>query len=178
MKIKYRKIDEFKSAQSKQDMANYVSSTVEAGNSGFNPYKPNDWDDTFWTVDSGNDWKIKFIDDSTMEVIHRYHNKEAIFGLATWVAYRTGGKLIDISHVGLNQIHNEKLILDAILDVNWINISVGTQCLASNNINELEVDAIFDFMSINNDAYYPFNVGIDKEFRYCIPLNIFKNLEL
>lgn len=69
------------------------------------PYKPNDWDDSFWTIDSGNDWKIKFYseDKSIFEIIHRYQindNRteyssvnEAVKSLAGLLAYRLSGKV-------------------------------------------------------------------------------------
>lgn len=61
----------------------------------FKPYKPNEHDDSFWTVDAGNDWKIKFYDDKPkeVEIIHRYNNQEAITALSTWIAYRTSGRV-------------------------------------------------------------------------------------
>lgn len=74
------------------------------GNVGI-PYKPNDWDDSFWTIDAGNDWKIKFYseDNSIFEIIHRYQindNRteyssvnEAVKSLAGLLAYRLSGKV-------------------------------------------------------------------------------------
>lgn len=71
------------------------------------PYKPNEWDDSFWTVDAGNDWKIKFFDNDehAFEVIHRYqiHDKnnteyssvnEGVKSLAGLLAYRLSGKVV------------------------------------------------------------------------------------
>ncbi len=71
------------------------------------PYKPNEWDDSFWTVDAGNDWKVKFYEDdnTVFEVIHRYqiHDKtrteyssvnEGVKSLAGLLAYRLNAKVI------------------------------------------------------------------------------------
>lgn len=66
------------------------------------PYKPNEWDDSFWTIDSGNDWKIKFHDEQSFEVIHRYQINdktrtdyssvnEAVKSLAGLLAYKLNG---------------------------------------------------------------------------------------
>lgn len=67
------------------------------------PYKPNELNDSFWTIDSGNDWKIKFYkeDNSIFEIIHHYQindNKteyssvnEAVKSLAGLLAYRLNG---------------------------------------------------------------------------------------
>jgi hypothetical protein len=52
------------------------------------PYKPNEHDDCYWTLDHGNDWKVKFdLEDNSIEIIHRYKNENATKGLTLWVAY-------------------------------------------------------------------------------------------
>lgn len=93
MIIEYKKGAEL----DRKDMAEFVSNCMGDDNRhGFEPYMPNEGDDTFWTVDMGNDWKVKFFDDNlrVMEIYHRYHVKEAIEALATWVAYKTGGEVL------------------------------------------------------------------------------------
>lgn len=62
--------------------------------SDFQPYRPNDADWDFWTVDQGNDWKLKFLADNAVQVRHRYSNGEAMTSLAGWLAYRTGGEVV------------------------------------------------------------------------------------
>lgn len=39
------------------------------------PYQPNDGDNSYWTLDPGNNWKVKFYDEEPkkFEVIHRYN---------------------------------------------------------------------------------------------------------
>lgn len=66
-----------------------------SNNRGFEPYKPNEQDDSLWTLDQGNDWKVKFHDKRKMEVIHRYHNESATKALSLWIAYRTGGIILN-----------------------------------------------------------------------------------
>ena len=71
------------------------------------PYMPNEGKTSFWTIDQGNDWKIKFGDEFTasFEVIHRYqlHDvdrrgeynavNEAVKSLAGLLAYRLRGSV-------------------------------------------------------------------------------------
>jgi hypothetical protein len=63
------------------------------------PYRPNGRDDTYWTVDSGNDWKIKFDEQEigTFELIFRYSDKEGKLteSLARWIAYKLGGNFLE-----------------------------------------------------------------------------------
>ena len=42
------------------------------------PYMPNDNDDSFWTIDMGNDWKIGFNDEdaSIFYIMYRYGHHE------------------------------------------------------------------------------------------------------
>jgi hypothetical protein len=57
-------------------IADLASSIISANwwqGRSFEPYMPNDGDTTFWTLDYGNDWKLKFTDDHhTFEVLHCY----------------------------------------------------------------------------------------------------------
>lgn len=71
------------------------------------PYMPNEGKTSFWTLDQGNDWKIKFSDEFTanFEIIHRYqlHDvdrrgeynavNEAVKSLAGLLAYRLRGSV-------------------------------------------------------------------------------------
>lgn len=70
----------------------------------FPPYTPNESDDSVWTLDAGNDWKMLFIDD-TFELRHRYQINdraraheysavnEGVKSLAGWLAYRLDGRV-------------------------------------------------------------------------------------
>ena len=77
------------------DMAMFVGSCM-GDTSDFKPYMPNEGDDTFWTVDSGNNWKIKFFPEEPchLEIIHRYNANDGIAALAAWVVYLTSGKIL------------------------------------------------------------------------------------
>ena len=57
----------------------------------FKPYMPNEGDDSFWTVDSANDWKVQFYTENRMKIWHRYSDRAAEHALEKWIAYRTGG---------------------------------------------------------------------------------------
>lgn len=64
--------------------------------SGFEPYKPNINDDSFWTIDANNDWKVKFNGDAEFELIYRYEIRcDANDGrekpshlLSKWIAWK------------------------------------------------------------------------------------------
>lgn len=78
---------------SRELIAQIVSHCMGDILTGFKPYKPNEQDSTFWTVDRANNWKIKFSSEhpTQMEIVHRYNNLTAIRALATWVAYQIDG---------------------------------------------------------------------------------------
>ena len=86
------------SSKSRFDMARYVSGAICAGqaNPDHIPYKPMEHDDSFWTVDEGNDWKVRFFHDEpdTFAIVHRYDNQQAIAALAGWLAYRLDGIIV------------------------------------------------------------------------------------
>lgn len=59
---------------------------------GFVPYKPNKNDDSFWTIDGNNNWKVKFYSDEIFELIYRYDggyfcDEKPSFLLSKWVAF-------------------------------------------------------------------------------------------
>jgi hypothetical protein len=63
---------------------------------GFDPYKPNENDDSFWTIDSNNDWKVKFHSDTEFELVYRYETRYDINNLdekpshllSKWIAWK------------------------------------------------------------------------------------------
>lgn len=84
---------EFDSEEKRADFAKYVANLMCNDKKSSCPYMP-DNKSTFWTVDDGNDWKIKFSDNpNQVEIIHRYNNPDALKALATWIAYRTCGEV-------------------------------------------------------------------------------------
>ena len=56
----------------------YLSGIIEGGREEypFKPYCPNAPDDTFWTLDSANDWKLAFNEDAydTFRIFYRYNS--------------------------------------------------------------------------------------------------------
>ncbi len=86
----------------RKQMAQLIAATIERGthNEDHIPYEGNRGDDSFWHVDSGNDWYVRFDESGTsMEIRHRYHNKPATEAISTWIAYRTGGCTVDADGV-------------------------------------------------------------------------------
>lgn len=77
----------------RQAIAECVAGTVDAGKVEGIPYKPNEHDDTYWTVDDGNNWRVRFnpAEPDSLEIIHRYDHKGALTALCGWLAYRLGG---------------------------------------------------------------------------------------
>ncbi len=89
----------FATPESRVEWANLLSLVVEGRriDESFSPYKPNVNDDTYWTVDRGNDWKVSFPSNSRQFVIrYRYNNptadKEA--ALAGWLSARFGCEIL------------------------------------------------------------------------------------
>jgi len=83
----------YNTAANRKHLAEFLSATIEGDSSrGFSPYKPNEKDDTFWTLDSGNDWKVKFYPESPniFEIIYRYQCPANQFeeALAGWLKVR------------------------------------------------------------------------------------------
>lgn len=80
----------YETSVKKENLAKFLAGTIEGGNQ-FSPYKPNENDDTFWTIDSANDWKVKFFLETpnVFEIIYRYQNsrkyEEALCG---WLMIR------------------------------------------------------------------------------------------
>ena len=54
------------------------------------PYMPNTDDTLFWTIDTSNDWKVKFFrpnedfEPNQFEVIYRYSRKERVPEMLNW----------------------------------------------------------------------------------------------
>ena len=88
--------DDYSTAESRKRLVDFVSRTLEARDpSTFTPYKPNEHDDTFWTVDSANDWKVRFLADEPHAFVlrFRYHaegRNPHESALAAWLAVRLG----------------------------------------------------------------------------------------
>ncbi len=63
------------------------------------PYKPNEDDDRYWTIDSGNDWKVKFfvLHPNRVQIRYRYNHpsRDLETPLAGWIIARWGGKIVE-----------------------------------------------------------------------------------
>lgn len=80
----------------RKSLVDLLSATIQARrNDTFEPYCPNEHDDTYWTLDSGNDWKVQFgfdPDPCVFNLRYRYEAgtpKEA--ALAGWLVARVWG---------------------------------------------------------------------------------------
>ncbi len=85
----------------RKDLVSFLSSTIEADRTrgSFKPYHPNEHDDTYWTLDSGNDWKAHFLIDAAdpyvFQIRYRYEQgtpKEA--ALAAWLKVRINAEVV------------------------------------------------------------------------------------
>ena len=76
-------------------LATHLSLMVDGEDIDATPYMLNDTNDYFWTVDNGNNWKIKFFpeDPRKIEIIHRYTNQEAVEGLTAFLSYILHGEV-------------------------------------------------------------------------------------
>jgi len=77
----------------------------------FQPYKPNENDDYFWTLDQHNDWKVKFFRtpiECRFNLTYRYQSEgtkaeEAISG---WIVRQHAAKILSHSKVTLHHIED------------------------------------------------------------------------
>lgn len=100
MKLKLKNAD-FESEWNRVQFANQLSCHVEGAGpeAGFRPYCPNENDTWFWTIDSGNDWKVKFFEDdpNAFEIIYRYQCAANQFeeALAGWLKVRMRAEIYE-----------------------------------------------------------------------------------
>ncbi len=104
MKLRYR--IPLVTPEARKALVDLLSTTIEGRHlRSFEPYCPNENDDTYWTLDSGNDWKVCFYgslssspdsnDPRVFEVRYRYEQgtpKEA--ALAGWLVVRLGAEVV------------------------------------------------------------------------------------
>lgn len=89
--MKFKAKYPYDTADKREDFAKFISCLIEGAESPDLPYKPNDYDSYFWTVDLGNNWKIHFDEeDPSLFTIHYRYNKgndfEETFG--AWLEKR------------------------------------------------------------------------------------------
>ncbi len=104
MKLRYR--IPIVTPETRKALVDLLSATIQGRpRDSFEPYCPNEHDDTYWTLDSANDWKVCFpgslssgpnSDDlCVFEVRYRYEQgtpKEA--ALAGWLVARIGAEVV------------------------------------------------------------------------------------
>jgi hypothetical protein len=93
--MKLRNRDNYSTPEARKRLVIFLSHTIEGRaypDNSFAPYKPNETDDMFWTLDSGNNWKVKFHADEpqVFEIIYRYQCAGNPYeeALAAWLAVR------------------------------------------------------------------------------------------
>lgn len=83
-------------------------SSVFCNPAGFEPYKPNERDDYYWTLDAANDWKIKFfpLQPDRFSIIYRYQGEKnrAEEALAEWLKFK-----FDVTPLALSRIRLESV---------------------------------------------------------------------
>jgi hypothetical protein len=85
----------FDSPEKRMELAMMLSLMIEGRAFSDIPYKPNISDDFFWTLDCGNDWKLKFTEDkpNEIEVYYRYHgDREQAF--CYWLQFRLRAEMV------------------------------------------------------------------------------------
>lgn len=94
MKLKVK--SDFATPERRQRLVELIAHTVNGR--AFTPYLPNETDDTFWTVDEGNNWKVYFPPEelACFEVRYRYArgNPEFEPALSNWLAIRLGAEVL------------------------------------------------------------------------------------
>lgn len=97
MKVTFDNNIDLSSLSERLEIAHYIATVVNRCDHENYPYKPNESDSFYWTVDESNDWKVKFFpnDPKSFQIIHRYNNAKAVLGLSEWLAYRLGGKVVE-----------------------------------------------------------------------------------
>lgn len=92
---------QYSTAEKREHFARFLSTLVDGNgvsNYNFKPYKPNENDSFFWTIDTSNNWKVKFYEDepNSFALIHRYQNNMSRFeeSLFIWLNARMYDELI------------------------------------------------------------------------------------
>lgn len=85
MRFKVKHISGFNS-KSRVELAKMLSLVIDARKNEGIPLKPNEGDDTFWSLDSGNNWRLCFRPEpGVFDVWHRYNADSALFA---WLVER------------------------------------------------------------------------------------------
>ncbi len=86
--MKLRTSEPYTSRESRERFARFLAATIEG--QAFTPYMPNEGDDSYWTLDSGNNWKVLFFPDGSFDIRYRYQNatNQREEALAGWLFVR------------------------------------------------------------------------------------------
>jgi len=92
--MRFKTRADYANPDTRRMLAEFLSNTIEGRDHPEVPYKPNDNDDYYWTLDSNNNWKVKFYheDPYSFEIIHRYQGGANKYeeALAGWLEYKLG----------------------------------------------------------------------------------------
>lgn len=120
--MRFKSKNSYDTSERRCELATFLAYTISGHQLGepYNiPYMPNDGDDYFWTLDGGNNWKLKFDKDcpNEFEIYHRYGDaskgNDMVERLAGWLLYRiTGLESMEISTGG----EVEKIKLSALIN--------------------------------------------------------------
>jgi hypothetical protein len=96
--LKFRN-HKFDTPEARLKMAQAIADMLAVGRSPFTPYKPNEHDDTYWTVDGGNDWKVFFFVDKvdTIGIRYRYDaegRNPHECAIVPWIMVRLGAMFV------------------------------------------------------------------------------------
>jgi hypothetical protein len=92
MKVKLTNFN-CKNVEQKEEIVLWLSRIIEAPNLRFEPYKPNENDGYFWTLDAGNNWKVQFDENEpdVLNISHRYQCTANQFeeALVGWLKFKS-----------------------------------------------------------------------------------------
>lgn len=121
----------YETAEKRLELAKFLAYTISGHNIGEPhniPYNPNEGDDSFWIIDSGNNWRLTFNREkpNQFKIYHRYGNPTAgndmVERLAGWLLYRiTGLKIVELSTGG----EEEKQKLAALIEKGYTVVVVA-----------------------------------------------------
>lgn len=100
IKLKSPTKDAYLTKEHRLEMVEFLSCMLGANKPGnFKPYKPNESDDYYWTIDSANNWKVTFPLDEpqVIQLSYRYstHDDAKELTFARWLEFRGGLSIIN-----------------------------------------------------------------------------------
>lgn len=79
---------EYKDLDSKRKLAEFLTSLIEGNRD--TKFVPHNSTEDFWTINSGNNWKLQFFPDEPKKfgIIYRYENGKHETAFANWLCVR------------------------------------------------------------------------------------------